>query len=126
MFIFFQYRHCNFLEINIYILCIFFSDSGYMFRTKPSSRHICTNGQMELTSRGSNSCLTGCSILKTRRKFTPLSVITHQMLQRLEPRKKIFSQKKIFRQISSRLSFFIMYRKKPPAFRSLCTLLTKF
>ena len=40
--------------------------------------------------------------------------------------KKIFSQKKFFRQISSRLSFFIMYRKKPPAFRSLCTLLTKF
>ena len=126
MFIFFQYRHCNFLEINIYILCIFFSDSGYMFRTKPSSRHICTNGQMELTSRGSNSCLTGCSILKTRRKFTPLSVITHQMLQRLEPRKKSLVKKKIFRQISSRLSFFIMYRKKPPAFRSLCTLLTKF
>ena len=94
MFIFFQYRHCNFLEINIYILCIFFSDSGYMFRTKPSSRHICTNGQMELTSRGSNSCLTaGCSILKTRRKFTPLSVITHQMLQRLEPRKKSLVKK---------------------------------
>merc|ERR1711994_740149 len=33
------------------------------------------------------------SIIKPRRKFTPLSVITHQMLQRLEPRKKSLVKK---------------------------------
>ena len=40
-------------------------------------------------------------------------VITHQMLQRLEPRKKlVFSQKKNFVKSHHAFLFFIMYRKK--------------
>ena len=41
------------IQFNIYI----FPDPWHMLCPKLACRYICTNGQMELTSRGSNCCL---------------------------------------------------------------------